>query len=48
MKNKYNYPSIERVDIKNSTILYHFDSCRNLKNEFGIGYNDQTLKILCL
>jgi len=30
---------------KNSTILYHLDSYRDAKNESGIPYNDQTLKI---
>mgnify|MGYP002637140891 CR=1 FL=1 len=30
---------------KNSTILYHLDNYRDPKNEYGIRYNDQTLKI---
>ena len=30
---------------KNSTILYHLDNYRDPKNEHGIQYDDQTLKI---
>jgi len=30
---------------KNSTILYHLDNYRDANNEYGIPYNDQTLKI---
>ena len=30
---------------KNSTILYHLDNYRDVKNESGIPYNDKTLKL---
>ena len=30
---------------KNSTILYHLDNYRDAKNESGIPYNDETLKL---
>jgi dTDP-4-dehydrorhamnose 3,5-epimerase len=30
---------------KNSTIIYHLDNYRDVKNENGVPYNDKTLKI---